>query len=267
MPTNIIFSAIGEDHVKQAVFAAKSVKSNCPDAVVTLYSNCIAESPWIDEQVEIAPATNLKSDAFNMKVAKLKTLRDCPYSEFIYLDSDVYVVADISSVFKSGAAFDLACAHDTWRWWQEPRCLAPLNSGVLFVRRSKETDNFVEEWVKKYEQCVCVPDQMSFRELFYRHHEMKKLILSQEYNFRAAEPNHVSGLVWIIHSYYSWHEWHRNPPALAYFVNLSEDNRVWIPFEGLHCLGKPPNLDRYHIKCSDHEVKMKEISEIFMKGA
>jgi hypothetical protein len=265
MPTNIIFSAIGEDHVKQAVLAAKSVKSSCADAFVTLHSNCIAESPWIDEQVEIAPATNLKSDIFNSKVAKLKVLRDCPHSEFIYLDSDVYVAANIAKVFQSDAAFDLACAHDTWRGWEKPQCLAPLNTGVLFVRRSKKTDSFLEKWIKEYERCENAPDQISFRELFYKHSEINKLVLPQEFNFRASEPNQLSGFVWIIHDYYLWREWNTHPAAVAHFVNLSQDNRAWIPFEGLHCLGCPPKFNRYKIALADHEAKMREITREFHK--
>jgi hypothetical protein len=100
--------------------------------------------------------------------------------------------------------------------------------------------------------------------LFYNTANINKAVLSPEFNLKISEPVHISGYAKILHGYHK-EDWMENPAALAYFLNKSQDNRVWLPAEGLRCLQGGPNYYSYQIPLSESEKSMKNIATSFME--
>lgn len=140
-------------------------------------------------------------------------MRLCPYAEFVFLDTDTYVVADLSEVFQLLAHFDFA-GHQLFEGHDSPIPGVPdafpeFNTGVMAFRRSPALEAFFDRWGALYDGFRApdrpdrdvyanVTDQKSHRLALYES-GLRFAVLGPEYNFTPANVNFACATVRILH--------------------------------------------------------------------
>jgi len=230
--TAFVMCAIGTNFRWQAGLCAKSIKLQMPDARILVYTDKAFECPHVDEQKILKVDESFQPPIKATKVLKLMAIRDAPFERFAYIDCDAFVATPLYDAFDALSTADISGALDTWRFFHpDDHLRPPINTGVLFIHRSREAQAFLEEWPNAYLSSPAIPDQWTFRELFYGA-SLHTRILPQEMNARCNEVIHLSGTARIIHRPYN-SRWHSFPSALAYFLNTSTQNRIFNPRTGL----------------------------------
>jgi hypothetical protein len=233
----IVYSAAGELHVGEALASARS----------SLRHNRVPHVLFADRDVE-APA-GLTVTRFqpcgNPYADKIINMRRSPFERTIYLDTDTYVVAEITHLLELLASYDVAAAHAPgYRGMPDPEVPAAfyeLNTGVIAWRAGAAADAFLRDWEDTYVAWALDPpfpgagggsgkvggasaaragDQPAFRRCIWQH-GMCLYVLGPEYNLRLGEPATVVAQVRLLHGRHSDYE------ALAARVNDRGGPRRW----------------------------------------
>ncbi len=178
----VIFATTGKDYTQLAERAARSVKENCPGLEIDIFTdhafdmpvfNCIhqLEDPW--------------------RRSKIDAMAESRFDKTLYLDADIFVVADIRDVFEVLDRFDLAMAHDPIRngerchtFWRKPlpNGFPQFNSGVVAYRKSPEVTDLIKTWSVAVRNNDFKRDQPVLRELLWDS-DLRIATLPAEYNF------------------------------------------------------------------------------------
>lgn len=207
-----VYVAIGGRYVQEALQAAAKCRSVMPGCRTLLYTDAAVQDPAIDRVLPAAPAGE---DPFLLKIRGMRAVEE---ERFVFLDTDTWVVADISELDRLLDGFDLAAAHAPVRLqsnlWPEtraflagvPECFPEYNTGVIAMRRSAALDAMLGRWEEIYlEQTRRPPgprtqDQASFRRALYES-RLRFATLPTEYNCRFPYPASVCGTVKILHGH------------------------------------------------------------------
>ena len=186
----VIYYATGEQHIRQAAISAKSVKKHT-DLHVTLYADRGAESPYIDSVVEITPSGHPFYD-------RIDYFKQTPYDQTIYLDTDTYVVGDITPIFEVLGRFDITAAHDEFRDTTAehlsfetieidvPETFPEFQCGVIGYQNTEAVQALFDDWQRRYRpyRNRNLLDQPHFREALY-HNPVAVNTLPSEYNVQV----------------------------------------------------------------------------------
>jgi hypothetical protein len=146
--TGVIYVATGDRYIREAEQSARSLRRVCPDLPITLIADKPVESPLFD-QVLILPNPGYRS------ADKIEGIRMSPYEHTLFLDSDTYVVGDITTVFTLLDRFDIAAAHDIRIESQPapgmPDCFPEYNSGVVVCKKSPRLADLLARWADDYQ--------------------------------------------------------------------------------------------------------------------
>jgi len=207
-----VYAAIGERYVQEALQAAAKCRSVMPGCRTLLYTDAAVQDPAIDR---VLPAAYAGEDPFLMKIRGMRAVEE---ERFVFLDTDTWVIADISDLDRLLDDFDLAAAHAPVRLqsnlWPEtraflagvPECFPEYNTGVIAMRRSPALDAMLERWEEIYaEQTRTHPpprtqDQASFRRALYES-RLRLATLPTEYNCRFPYPASICGPVKVLHGH------------------------------------------------------------------
>jgi hypothetical protein len=160
----IIYIATGRKYIEEALKSVASLKAVTPSVHVTLFSDERVSSPNVDEVIMIEgskgqrepldQAVNSSKGMFN----KVYYMSRSPYERTLFLDSDTYIVNDISDLVPLLDRFDLAVAHaphrsprrpaEQKRFQQIPPSFPVMNTGVVLLRRSERTKAFFSKWLR-----------------------------------------------------------------------------------------------------------------------
>jgi len=205
----VVYLARGEMFLEEARVSAASVRRWMPGLPVTLFCDrAPAPTGLFDDVVEIGEASNPFRE-------KLRCLARSPYERTLFLDTDTYLLADVSELFDLLGRFDLAATHDrSYTDWFPPEAHVPaafreLNTGVVAYRRSEATEHFFAECLAWYERLSAasgpiplfrghLPDQPAFRAAVY-HSQLRLAALTFEYNCRFPYFGYASGAIRILH--------------------------------------------------------------------
>ena len=208
------------------VASAERVRQVMPDIPITLFTN----QPFAHRLFEnVVVLQNMRGESAD----KILGMQQSPYQRTLYLDSDIYVIEDLADVFAILDQFDLAIAHDPNRirsnfleWWSRvPYAFSQMNSGLIALRKSPVTDQFLADWARLYREYLAMYsletsyDQPSFREALY-FSKARIATLPPEYNLRPAYASYVHKRVKILHG---------RLPKMALFaqqVNRMEGRRI-----------------------------------------
>jgi Glycosyl transferase family 8 len=259
----VVYAAFGESYVRQAAISAWSVKRHMPGARVSIVTDREFECRHFDDIALVAPAPPDASTARFAKGHKVQAVLRSRAECVLYLDADTYVMSDLSDVTQALAGYDLAAAHDTYRFEQEYQRLHPtmrlqsfppwhpfFNCGVLFVRRSSLVDAFLERWRDEFlSDSRILLDQLVFRRLLYDS-DLRVRTLPSEYNVRPGVVQ-MSGRVHLLHTRASTEEWRWSLPLLGDFLNSATGNRVYTPHDEKLVL-QTENYEFLERKLADH---------------
>ncbi len=228
----VVYSGTGAFYVAEAIRSASS----------SLRHNHVPHVLFASEPIE-APAglsVQLFEPSGNPYADKIASMRSSPFERSIYLDSDTYVVEEITSLFGLLDRYDLAVAFAPgYRGLADPAvpsAFYEFNTGVLAWRASDRMSAFMQAWEDTYRVWLehdefpgaqkasrgRRADQPAFRRCAWEH-DVRVFALGPEYNFRVGFPATVVGRVRVIHGESEDHE------ALAGRLNASELARSWPP--------------------------------------
>jgi len=200
----IVYIATGEDFVKEARISAESVKSVMPDVSITLFTDRETDAPAFDSVLNIDDPRHDFGD-------QVYHLDRTPYERTIFLDSDIYLDANIADLFDILDEFDIAVAHNQTNYSSErididsveaiPDSFPEYNSGVVAFRSSPVISEFFEMWRDAYAEVLDkgqIHNQAAFRHALYNS-SVRISTLPSEYNCIFRRPGCVNGEVKVFH--------------------------------------------------------------------
>ena len=222
MEKGIYFIASGEGHVKEATEAAKQCKSKMRDLGIALCSNLKPVDSCFDFHIPMEDPSFSFGD-------KPSNIARSPFERTLFLDSDVYVLSDVSGLFEILERFEFAAVpaelRTSWHKPHLPDCFTEVNSGVLLYKKCEATHQLFDAWnhyfstdLKSREGGWC-PDQPSLREALFNT-PVAFAALPPEYNFRFPYPVSADGEVKILHGRSD------DYPTVEMVVNSSDKMRV-----------------------------------------
>lgn len=200
----ILYCATGKRYLRQATLSAQSVKK---------FSQKIPCSVCTDELVsgtlwdQIIPIPKSKANHDQYMIDKLITLTKSPYDTTLYLDSDTYVLDDLTELFTVLDKFDLALCHGHDRQKRYdiqhgkiphngilrnaitssiPYAFSPIQGGLLLYKKNEKVKKWLNDLLSVYQLKRFYDDQVSIRELLWTS-DIRFYVLPPEYNFNSLE--------------------------------------------------------------------------------
>jgi hypothetical protein len=228
----IIYSCSGESFIAEAVRSARS----------SLRHNKLAHLLFASGEVERVQGLSVArfEPSANPYVDKIANIRNSPFERTIYLDSDTFVVDEITHLLALLEHYDVAVAFaPAYRGLADPevpKAFYEFNTGVLAWRASDRVSAFMRSWHDTYVEWLSEEpfvgagkasrsrraDQPAFRRCAWQH-GLRLFVLAPEYNFRLGYPTTVVERVRVIHGAHPDHD------GLARRVNDRQLPRNWPP--------------------------------------
>jgi len=181
-----IFATTGKDYTELAERAARSVKESCPGLEVDLFTDQQVQMPVFDRIHQLDdPWRRSKMDAMLLS----------RFDRTLYLDADLFVIADIRDVFEVLDRFDMAMVQDQYlngghaqTIWRKPfpNAFPHFNGGVVAFRRSPEVIELIKSWSVAVRENDLKRDQPVLRELVWDS-DLRVATLPPEYNLMRFE--------------------------------------------------------------------------------
>ena len=215
MRQGAVYVATGRKYIEEALQSMASLKAATSSVHVTLFSDEEVKSPWFDQLVRI-DAAEQRDETFRKAASalpmgminKVYYMDRSPYDRTLFLDTDTFVVNDISDMFPLLDRFDIAVTHAPHRSLKAlkvplediPSSFPVLNTGVILFRKSEKLSAFFSEWLRLYPDVKYVGcnDQAPFREALY-HSDLRVATLTPEYNYRFGKRLAINGVLKILH--------------------------------------------------------------------
>ncbi|HEX5224972.1 MAG TPA: hypothetical protein VFW29_07565 [Solirubrobacteraceae bacterium] len=218
-PAGIMYSAFGAKYIAEAVESARSSlrRNHVPHLLFA------AEEPEeVPDGLTVVRFEQISSDPF---VDRIANMRRSPFERTIYLDSDTYLIDDITDVFAVLDRYEMALSHANYRGLQDPevpRAFSEFNCGVVAWRAGERTSTFLQSWEETYRTWLGhdvlpgqmgaanpsrspIGDQPAFRRCAWEH-AMKICVLPPEYNLRLGYRTTVVDRVHLIHGRFGDYE-------------------------------------------------------------
>ena len=177
----VIFATTGKDYTELAERAAQSVRDSCPGLAVDLFTDQHVDMPVFDRVHQL-------DDPWHR--SKMDAMISSRFDKTLYLDADLFVIADIRDVFEVLDRFDMAMAQDpirngerchvVWRK-QLPNAFPQFNGGVVAFRRSPDVIDLITRWSTTVRENDFNRDQPVLRELVWDS-DLRVATLPHEYN-------------------------------------------------------------------------------------
>jgi hypothetical protein len=201
-----LYVATGQSYIDEAAFSAQSYKQHMGDIPIVIYTDDVESARQhnvFDQCLELKDPEYGPSDKFY-------GLRNTPFEESVFIDTDTWCLDQCSELFRMLDRFEFAAAHAPVRAMNfvpkgVPRCFPELNTGVLAYKKTNEVLKLFEQWELIYQDFRArrniIRDQLSFRKALYESN-VNLSILPPEYNLRATFSYMVGGMapVKIIHA-------------------------------------------------------------------
>ena len=191
--------------MREASVAVAQLRRTNSGARVCLVANQLSGERFWDDFVP-HPDPQL---SFRDKLA----LSLCPYSRFVYLDTDVHAVGELSEIFQLLDHFDFA-GHQLYEGHDSPISGVPdafpeFQGAVLAFRRSPAVEEFFTRWRAHYDAFrapgrpdrdayINVTDQKSLRIALYES-ALRIAVLGPEYDFSPAHVSFACASVRVLH--------------------------------------------------------------------
>lgn len=231
MESGILYIATGEEYINQAVKSAEWL-IKVMDYPVAIIADRQVQHDVFDHVI-------IDSEPTNTYIDKARNLSMSPFEKTVFIDTDAYVLRDISELFELLDGFDLAAAVDPneaalrYRGLRYFECLPDsvpeYNTGVLVYKKSDEMQRFLRSWVNEYSEHHHT-DQVSFRKALFES-SIEFTALSSLYNCLLNYPMQVTGEVKIVHDVGQGSLKHHDEPhtlirKVDHRVNQSDGVRV-----------------------------------------
>lgn len=194
MSRGLLYLAKGDTFVSEATLSAKQASAVMPDYPITVVTDREPEADCFDNVI-------VDSTQFE-KRNKPQALRETPYDQTIYLDTDTYLTDSLTELYDLLGEFDLGVRRDREQAHVPEKSSLPesfpeFNSGVIVYETTESVVNMLSDWEER-----CLPshefDQRSFREsLFYS--DVRFSCIPNRFNCMYRYDDVVDGQVKIFH--------------------------------------------------------------------
>lgn len=178
-----VFAATGKLYVDLARRAARSLRLVMPEAQIDLFTDKPLQDEVFD-RVEIVGHVSARP--------KIEALQRSRFARTVYVDADTAFTAPLDDLFEILDCFDIGLAAVQRRNDERnieqlpgkppvPVAFPQLNSGLIVIRRSARTDQFLTEWHARVHDGSQKFDQPTLRSLIY-HGDLRVHVLPEEYN-------------------------------------------------------------------------------------
>lgn len=202
MKTGFVYVATGTAYLPEAFKSAESLRRHHPDAAICL----ITDHPPADP----GPFTEIRRPAGRVRHSPMDKMLvyEAPYDRAVFLDTDTFVLDDLTPIFQVLDTFDLALLQDVNRGWNYelpdvPLSFSEFNTGVIAFRKSLGVESFFGKWSGEYDRLRSergmVNDQPAFRRTLF-HSDLRVAPLPSEFHFLGDFPNSTLWKVRLIHA-------------------------------------------------------------------
>lgn len=192
----ILYIATDDEYLEEARESAARV-SELMDHPIAVIAHRDVDDPVFDHVIIDDSPTETFAE-------KPRNFRRTPFDETLYLDTDTYLVDDVSELFDVLEGHDLAVApsqsNDLVQGVPAPR--TQYNTGVVSYGSNEAVREFFSNWERIYQEWHdergIVEDQPSFLKAVYES-DMDVFTLSIRYNIRLFSPGAIQGDAKIVH--------------------------------------------------------------------
>ncbi len=176
-----VFATTGPEYTALAIRAATLLRTRVGAIPIDLFTDQSAAGGSFD-------AVHALGDAFFRP--KFEALIRSRFARTIYLDADIWAIADPSDIFDLLDRFDVAMAHDPYRatehattpWRQDiPAAFPQYNSGVIGARQTPATRAIWQAVIDGIREAGVRRDQGVLREVLWSGN-LRIATLPEEYN-------------------------------------------------------------------------------------
>lgn len=235
----VLYIATNDEFVREAELSISQLREYHPGWPVAVITTTSQDIDGADEIIVVEDSVDGFGD-------KPRYMDRSPFDRTLYLDTDTYVVGDISSTFDLLTEFDVACAiapsaPDSTDGCNPGDAFPTFNSGVVLYRDNPSTQALFDRWRHEYKRDLndgYHPDQRSFRRsLFDTHLEFTPL--PTRYNMRPFMFGAADGPAKIIHSRLvepngDGMEFLEEIGHVAEKLTASDKGRVWWQYRGVN---------------------------------
>jgi len=206
----VVYVANSKEYLREAEASARQLKRTNPSINFSVLTNRSTNFEF-DKVIPI-PSENRGFED------KIRYLTESPYDQTLFLDSDTYVIDDISNLFELLGSYQIGfCIERGYKehqYNQLPNCYPEYNTGVLLFQNDKKFDQFSEIWLDEYKKLnkhLSIHDQPAFALAVYKT-KINFVVLPQEFNFRFAFGGYANSKIKILHGRISTISTRREPP-------------------------------------------------------
>ena len=174
---------------------------------------------------------------------KILGIMHSPYTKTLFLDTDTYVLSDITGLFDLLDKFEMGFSVNHNRSAMDIKGVPPefpeYNTGVLLFHNNQKFTDFCIDWREKFinmQKRENIHDQPAFRQTLWQRN-VNYVTLPPEWNLMIRYPVHVKNEVKIAHSRLirfkslGSNTW-VNPSKETYKLNLNDNHRIFVPING-----------------------------------
>lgn len=231
MSSGVIYVAVGERYINEAIFSAKSLKRHNECVSVTVFSDREIDSEYIDKVRHID--SNHKYGILTPDMLE--------YDRTLLLDTDTYITQNITEIFNLLEEFDIAAPQSKTRTPElserptenfeyipenVPDAFPTYLAGIVAIKNNTKCKNFLKDWNELYnsynDTATTAQNQPAFREALYKS-DLRIATLPPEYCFWPRDPGFLNGPAKIVHG-----EFH-NVEDIKYtakYINRNTNMRV-----------------------------------------
>jgi len=186
MSEGIFYIAYGESHYfREIKRSVESLRKHC-DLPIAIFTD---KNFQIDGCMSFLVETNSKyNDKFRLK---LELLKELPFKQTVYVDTDTLFLDDPSKLFENN--YDIAICRET-RFGNNPEVLASwFNTGFFIANRNKRYENLIDKalfYWDEFDAGRLERPESSFADQFFINHAITRdldltlQVLPQKWNVR-----------------------------------------------------------------------------------
>ena len=182
--SGVLFVVTGSHYTFAATDAARSVADTNPWLKIGIFSDQDIADPIFHFIGKIEGSDSRRKHEY---------VRQSPFANTLYLDSDVRVVADLRDLFRLLERHEMAGAHVRYRSSPRrlgrhqldiPQAFPQINCGVLLYKKCLAVDDLFQSWADLYRVGGFTRDQIPFREALWQS-QVEFYAIASEYNTRS----------------------------------------------------------------------------------
>src|SRR3954468_15439889 len=170
MTQGFVYVATGTGYIAEAIRSAESLQRHHPNIPICLITDQ-ATSTTIPFTTVIRP----RGPVEHKPIDKLLAV-EAPFERCVFLDTDTFVLDDLSAIFALLDRFEIAAHQDVNRGWNYqlpdvPLAFSEFNTGVIGFRNEPGVHDLFSEWRRNYgvlrTEFGFINDQPAFRRTLF----------------------------------------------------------------------------------------------------